>query len=219
MHLADLSRTRQSYSISSISLITALLLSALLCVSCGTIPVADGETDTHPAAGSETEMAAETEPETTAPLIVLGEFEGESDTFDLFDPCTEIPWEVYQKVGFVERVGEPFYDLGLSSSCSLKSPAEQGRFAMVRITGDKVPYDRIVETGSLIDTTAESRLPGVYHHWLGWEENRHCAAAMHTTRGRITVNYFDRDLEGQLDALCAKANKYLEDIHEQAGGV
>lgn len=219
MHLADLNRIQQSYSSTFVSLTLLILLAALACVSCGYSTASTDQPGTGKAGST---VAGAVDPATlspTAPLIELGEFDGESENFELFDPCTETPWDVYQAVGFVKESLDRSYDSGRSATCVFQSAAELGRPAMVGVTGDKVPYQRIVEHGLLLDVHAPSRFPGVCHHWLTSSLGNNCTAAVHTSRGRLAVNYHDAELTGQQDLRCEKANEYLENIHEQTGGV
>ncbi|MGP6172687.1 DUF3558 family protein [Corynebacterium sp. A21] len=215
MHLADLNGIRQSYSSTFISHTLVVLLAALACVSCSYSAASSDQ----PGAGEEERQEETAAEQATTPLIELGEFDGESEDFELFDPCTEIPWEVYQAVGFVEESVDRFYDPGRSATCYFQSTAELGRPAMVGVTGDKVPYERIVEQGLLLNVHAPSRLPGVYHHWLASSLGTNCTAVVHTSRGRLAINYHDAELTGQPELLCVKANEYLENIYEQTGGV
>lgn len=210
MHLAEFNRVRQPYSI-SLAMVTAVLV----CTSCGIPQEKQTGQDTVSAVSS----ASGSAPETTSALVTLGEFNADNDEFELFNPCTEISREVYEAVGFVEAFGEPYYDPGGSVSCNFKSgnPLHSNGFFMV--TADKVPYQRIVERGLLLDASPVSHVPGVYTHHMGGEDANSCTSAVHTTQGRLTVLFKDRGRTDQRDELCEIAIEYLGNIHHETGGV
>lgn len=157
--------------------------------------------------------------ETSEPLIELGEFNADNDEFVLFDPCTEIPWEVYEAVGLVQTAGETIYDLGGSISCNFKSTKSAHEDALFIVTTDEVPYQRILNRGLMVDESPESELPGVYTHHMGTTKSDNCTAAVHTTKGRLTVLAYDETLVSQREKACDIAVDYLENIHQQTGGV
>lgn len=208
MHLGLVHRSRQPYSLSVIILAAAF--------GCGACTSTAGSTDqADPPASDRAESAAET----TTPIYELGEFNPDHDEFVVFDPCTEITWSDLQAVGLVETIGDPRYNLGRSASCSFTRGEPEYRRSLVTLTGDKVPYERIVERGLLLDPAPESELPGLYTHHLGSEIRDSCTAAVHTNKGRFTVQFMDGELEHNHEELCALAIAQLEQIHEQTGGV
>lgn len=157
--------------------------------------------------------------ETSEPLIELGEFNADNDEFVLFDPCTEIPWEVYEAVGFSNAFGDPRYDPSGSISCSFESAAPERSEALFVVTADEVPFERLTERGLLIDESPASELPGSYTHHMGGELVDSCTAAVHTTKGRLTMFVNDWTLTDNRDALCNIAVDYLEKIYQHTGGV
>lgn len=210
MHLAEFNCVGRPYSIS-----LALLAAALACASCGAAPAVIVESES----GEGPPQESATAPETTEALIELGEFNAENDEFVLFNPCTEIPWEVYEEVGFVETFGEPHYDLGGSVSCNFKSGQSEHSEAFFVVTADEVPYQRIIDRGLMLNESPPSALPGVYTHSMGGEVVDSCTAAVHTTKGRLTLFASDRTLTDQQNELCEIAIEYLEKIHQHSAGV
>lgn len=210
MHLAEFNRVRQPYSIS-----LAMVTAALVCTSCG-IPQ---EKQTGQDTASAVSSASGSAPETTSALITLGEFNADNDEFELFNPCTEISREVYEAVGFVEAFGEPYYDPGGSVSCSFESGHQDLGESLFVVTADEVPYQRIIEQDLLLDASPASDVPGVYTHHMGGTVADSCTAAVHTTKGRLTVFVNDWTLTDQREVLCDIAIKHLENIHNETGGV
>lgn len=208
MHLGLVDRFRQPYSLSVI-----IFAAALGCGACTSTAESAAEAD------SAEQHRAESAPETTTAIYELGEFNPDHEEFVVFDPCTEITWADLQEVGFVETIGDPQYNLGMSAACSFARGEPEYRRSMVTLTGDKVPYDRIVERGLLLDPAPESELPGVYTHHMGSEIPDSCTAAVHTNKGRFTVQFMDGELKNNHEKLCAIAIEHLEQIHEQTGGV
>lgn len=153
-----------------------------------------------------------------APLplaLELGEFDPEGD-FTVIDPCTEIPEEVYTAAGLGEVVYGPSYERELSAKCSYNadSVSKDGLFI---VTGDRVPKSRVIELGYLLEPPVQSDLNGVYFHHLGVDISTACSAVVHTTRGRLVVNYGESLTDTTQLANCGTALEHLEKIIHYLG--
>lgn len=182
----------------------ACTLAALLLTAC---------TDTQPT--ESTTPVATTTTAAAEPALELGDFDPEG-TFTVFDPCTEIPADVLAEAGLVEGNREPYRDAGNTVSCYYDgaNPDLEGFFV---VTGDRVVRAVLEERGFLLEQTSASELQGLYLHHMGSPAADECSAAVHTTRGRVVVDYVEPASETGRDAICARAVEKLEIIIQLMG--
>ena len=178
------------------------------------LPVALGAFLTACSSTTLVEVPPSPTPEPT-PVLELGDFDPEGD-FEVFDPCTEIPPEVLAEAGLIRRQREPFNDAGRSISCSY-DPVGRDLEGFFVITGDKVPRERVMERGLLIAEGSTPHLPGLYLHHMGSGAADECSAAVHTTRGRLVVDYIELLTTRSRETLCTLAVEKLESVHHHLG--
>ncbi len=178
------------------------------------LPVAFGAVLTACSSTAVTDEPSSPTPE-PAPVLELGDFDPEGD-FEVFDPCTEIPPEVLAGAGLVRSKREPFNDAGRSISCSY-DPVDQRAEGFFVITGDRVPRERVMERGLFLAEESGSRLPGLYLHHMGSGAADECSAAVHTTRGRLVVDYIELLTTRSRESLCTLAVEKLESVHHHLG--
>ncbi|GAB2511365.1 hypothetical protein CATRI_09405 [Corynebacterium atrinae] len=147
--------------------------------------------------------------------LEIGEFDPEGD-FKVIDPCTEIPEEVYAAAGLEQMMDGPYYDRQLSAKCSFNAEHvnSNGLFIM---TGDRVPKSRVIELEYLLEPPVQSDLDGVYFHHMGIDNSTACSAVIHTTRGRLVVNYGESLTDTTQLANCGTALEHLERIIHYLG--
>ncbi|WP_046453290.1 hypothetical protein [Corynebacterium camporealensis] len=141
-------------------------------------------------------------------LPPLGPFDPTAPDFELFDPCTEIPQEVFDELN-LERVEEGL-DLESVKNCTFSMT--DGPFVMglsglavdletvaAQAIGDRIILDDAVTPHSMF-------------HQIDPEKGFHCAMHTETSRGTLmlSIGSFSEKIEGA--AVCLMADKYMQDL-------
>ncbi|MCH6196808.1 DUF3558 domain-containing protein [Corynebacterium mastitidis] len=147
----------------------------------------------------------------------VGPWDASDPNFRFFDPCAEIPAEIFAEVGLGEMEGEPLSVEGSYSNCHFFVPLEGGKYSghSVGIFADLIPEEKYESVGLRLIEDADNR--GIS---LAEEQDRHgetCSSVMFTDRGRwgLEVSY------GGLDASrnnCLVAKEIHENIIELIRG-
>lgn len=121
----------------------------------------------------------------------VGPWDASDPNFRFFDPCAEIPAEVFAEVGLGEMEGEPFSVEGGYSTCHFLADIGGEGYSVysVGIFSDLVPLEKYEDIGLKILEDADDRGIGLAEELDRGGET--CSSFMFTTRGRwgLEVSY------------------------------
>ncbi|WP_454972392.1 DUF3558 family protein [Corynebacterium propinquum] len=137
--------------------------------------------------------------------------------FELFNLCDEAPDEVWEKAGlhFHPELSETT-DLGTHITCFRGMSADRyesyptGEAGNLAITVDDYSKAELEEDREILDTTIESKLPGV--HFRELIDSNECTAGIETVSGRINIGDSGKDRGLSMQESCKLALDYLEII-------
>ncbi|WP_083912191.1 DUF3558 family protein [Corynebacterium mastitidis] len=117
----------------------------------------------------------------------VGPWDASDPNFRFFDPCAEIPAEVFAEAGLGEMEGNFLFEEGRYSNCyfSLSDGGDYFPDTEVTLFSDLISEDRYSSTGLRILSESDQR--GVYLV----DDGGSCSTSMDTSRGRwgVLVSY------------------------------
>ncbi|MDO4761413.1 MAG: DUF3558 family protein [Corynebacterium sp.] len=135
-------------------------------------------------------------------------------TQQLYEPCdgfaeVELAEIGLQRASETGRTSKPFIDCGMRET----NPLDK-RNGFFNVTADLVEFSWLRDSGLIIDATFPSIDERIYFSNLPQgNTNRHCAAAVSTSHGRISITYtYSGDGKPTKDELCWKAYETLEKL-------
>ncbi|MDO5032827.1 DUF3558 family protein [Corynebacterium sp.] len=152
----------------------------------GEVPAVSGAAG---ASAIEAEGATLGDAHSSSVLPPLGPFDPTEPGFSLFDPCTEIPQEVFQELGFDKQVNAPMRDTGVAH-CGYKD-LEGAEYVGFGATDYPIENYRLA-FGEATKIGNES-LPA-FSFEEGEYDSLFCTLYMETARGTIIVSSTGTDL-------------------------
>lgn len=140
----------------------------------------------------------------------VGEWDVNDPDFRFFDPCTEIPAEVFAEAGLGEMTEEPMSVEGSYSTCRFFVSKSEGVFSeeYAMIYSDLVARDKYEFAGiSLVEGVDSEGVEMIREDDMG---GKSCSTSMVTSRGRWGVEVFSIGEAGVSD-FCGKAR----DVHSK----
>ena len=155
--------------------------------------------------------AGATGPEDTSGVLPpLGEFDPADPSFELFDPCTEIPREHLRAL----RLGEQIEDSGQQSGfsfCAFDSVEGTGG-AVIGLTTSRQAFDGAeVQIASLSDGGGHSvPIVQIESELFG---DMFCTVGVSTSRGILKVSHSGKRPDDDYEAKCSQAEKLLNKFY------
>ena len=158
-------------------------------------------------AGQPGEAGATGSEDTSGVLPPLGEFDPADPSFELFDPCTEIPKDTLHEVGARELEGDIIRETGLSL-CTF-SLGESDEFSgIVGFSSSKrtPTANQMLELENSQPEFETSPVDFVEDELF---EDMFCTAGVQTKRGYVTVSHSGRSFDSNFQEKCFEAKKIL----------
>lgn len=153
----------------------------------------------------------------TAPIDVHSPatFDPKDPNFKLFDPCTELDDEVFQKAGLGKRsriTNSPSADYRL---CGFQTAPASRYFGSVSVVMNSVNLTTVSENRFLIRTDASELIDGVYQHRLEEGSVHECASTAQTRQGQFEIKVHDSDKALSPDEVCEESLAILETLYPE----
>ncbi|MEJ4099278.1 DUF3558 family protein [Corynebacterium mastitidis] len=146
----------------------------------------------------------------------VGPWDVNDPNFRFFDPCAEIPAEVFAEVGLGEMEGEPFSVDGSYSTCHFLADIGGEGYSVysVGIFSDLVPLEKYEDIGLKILENADDRGIGLAEELDRGGET--CSTFMLTSRGRWGLEVSYAGLDDPEDS-CSVAKNLHDKLIENMG--
>jgi len=185
--------------------------------------------DDQPMAADPDPIDAETpEPDDTATMAAnpttLGEalgvgdgtFDPTADGFHLFDPCTEITTEQWEKLGWKPLPEQQARSDADRKFCTFIPATDRPEWVTGFAESDVLDQQQLDQQGLLVADVKVTAPDGFYLYKLSKEENEFfCSAAVTTSRGRVSFTFgANPDIPTDKKRTCQVAADMLRDILE-----
>lgn len=148
--------------------------------------------------------------ESSGVLPPLGEFEPTDPSFELFDPCTEIPDETLQNMGVGELEGDVVRESGFSL-CTYSLNETSQRSGVVGFSSSiRTPEDeQLLELKKSDSDKKQLPVEFVKNELF---DDMFCTGGVRTERGYITVSHSGYGFESSLQEKCSKVEQIIAEI-------
>ncbi|WP_227658956.1 MULTISPECIES: DUF3558 family protein [unclassified Corynebacterium] len=166
-----------------------LILGIGVAASCSAAPEHAADSAATASATTATRAAAQRGDEKHGGLpFEVGEWDLNDPNFRFFDPCTEIPAEVFMEAGLGEKIGEVNFPEGNYSTCFFRVSlsGDVGGELSVSIFSDLVRKDKYKDSRIAVLEDADARGMSLVRDLNSPEGS--CATSMVTNRGRWGVD-------------------------------
>ena len=161
-------------------------------------------------AGQPGEAGATGSGDTSGVLPPLGEFDPADPSFELFDPCTEIPREHLRAFGLGEQIEESGQQSGFSF-CAFDSVEGSGG-AVIGLTTSRQSFDGAeIQVASLSDGGGHSvPIVQIESELFG---DMFCTVGVSTSRGILKVSHSGKRPDDDYEAKCSQAEELLNKFY------
>ena len=161
-------------------------------------------------AGQRGEAGATGSGDTSGVLPPLGEFDPADPSFELFDPCTEIPREHLRAFGLGEQIEESGQQSGFSF-CAFDSVEGSGG-AVIGLTTSRQSFDGAeIQVASLSDGGGHSvPIVQIESELFG---DMFCTVGVSTSRGILKVSHSGKRPDDDYEAKCSQAEELLNKFY------
>ena len=169
----------------------------------------DGEKNVK-GAGQSGEAGATGSGESSGVLPPLGEFDPADPSFELFDPCTEIPDEALKNMGVGKLEGDVVRESGFSL-CTYSLTDTSQRSGVVGFSSSiRTPADE--ELLELKKSDGDEKLLPVEFVKNELFDDMFCTGGVQTERGYITVSHSGYGFESNLQEKCSEVEQIMAEI-------
>ena len=161
-------------------------------------------------AGQPGEAGATGSRESSGVLPPLGEFDPADPSFELFDPCTEIPDEALKNMGVGKLEGDVVRESGFSL-CTYSLTDTSQRSGVVGFSSSiRTPADE--ELLELKKPDGDEKLLPVDFVKNELFDDMFCTGGVQTERGYITVSHSGYGFESNLQEKCSEVEQIMAEI-------
>lgn len=158
-------------------------------------------------AGQPGEAGATGSGDTSGVLPPLGEFDPADPSFELFDPCTEIPKGTLQEIGAGELEGDTIRETGLSLCTFALEGSDEFPGIIGFSSSKRTPTaNQLLELENSQLEVETSPVEFVEDELF---EDMFCTAGVQTRRGYVTVSHSGRSFDSNFQEKCFEAEKIL----------
>ncbi len=169
----------------------------------------DGEKNVK-GAGQSGEAGATGPGESSGVLPPLGEFDPADPSFELFDPCTELPKEHLQAAGLGEQIEDPERKSGFSF-CAFES-LEDPTGSVIGLTSSRQVFKPSATQISSLSDSGGQRMPVVQVESEIFGD-MFCTVGVSTSRGILKVSHSGDQFEDDYQTKCSKAEEILNNFY------
>ncbi|QGU02647.1 hypothetical protein CKALI_08960 [Corynebacterium kalinowskii] len=153
----------------------------------------------------------------TAPIDVHSPatFDPKDPNFKLFDPCTELDDEVFQKAGLGKRSRIGDESDGSFHTCTFATDESSAYFGTVSISTNSVDFETVAKKTHIVKTEASQKIPQVYQYRLSEQSKNECASVAQTSRGQLDVLVMSFDKAMSPELICGESLAFLETLYAE----
>ncbi|MEJ5928431.1 DUF3558 domain-containing protein [Corynebacterium sp. H128] len=196
-------RARSKQKLSTAIAITCFTLASCATTTADTASSSTGEPETG---GADT---------ATIDVQTPATFDPKDPNFKLFDPCTELPDEVFKEAGLGKRSrfgNEPGADYKI---CTFQTAPDAGFFGSVSVIMNAIDFDTIQRKMHVIRGTVNANMPGVYQYREAEDQIHDCSSVAQSSGGQLEVTVTDLDKKLSSSEVCDQSLAYLQFIYPE----
>ena len=161
-------------------------------------------------AGQPGEAGATGLEESSGVLPPLGEFDPADPSFELFDPCTELPKEHRQAAGLGEQIEDSERKSGFSFCAFENLQGSTG--SVIGLTSSRQAFKSSTKQSSSLSDGGGRRMPVVQieSEMFG---DMFCTVGVSTSRGILKVSHSGDQFEDDYQTKCSKAEEILNNFY------